>query len=149
MLFMSFVVAVAMSQLRASPRKGSKLLLQWMCGCHCLSKEGLDCNNCIADIMVVLPELYMSSMFESSTCSIDSSWVWTDGCWSRECSNCHVLACCLLKAFQWCSRLPREMCCYDLRLTCWVSLQNSLKNDQFSQILPWWVCGGGELNSVV
>ena len=27
-LFMSFVVAVPMSQLRASPRKGSKLLLQ-------------------------------------------------------------------------------------------------------------------------
>ena len=28
MLFMSFVVAVPVSQLRASPRKGSKLLLQ-------------------------------------------------------------------------------------------------------------------------
>ena len=39
----------------------------------CPSKEGLDCNNFIADIMVVLPELYMSSMFESSTCSIHSS----------------------------------------------------------------------------
>ena len=31
MLCMSFVVAVPVSQLRASPRKGSKLLLQWMC----------------------------------------------------------------------------------------------------------------------
>ena len=73
MLFMSFVVAVAVSQLRASPRKGSKLFLQQMCVCDCPSKEGLDCNNFIADIMVVLPELYMSSMFESPTCSIDSS----------------------------------------------------------------------------
>ena len=73
MLFMSFVVAVPVSHLRASPRKGSKLLLQQMCGSDCLSKEGLDCNNFIADIMIVLPELYMSSMFESSTCSVDSS----------------------------------------------------------------------------
>ena len=30
MLWMSFVVAVPVKQLRASPRKGSKLLLQWM-----------------------------------------------------------------------------------------------------------------------
>ena len=110
MLFMSFVVAVPVSQLRVSPKKGSKLLLQQMCGCDCPSKEGLDCNNFIADIMVVLPELYMSSMFESSTCNVDSSWVWTDGCWSRECSDCHVLASCLLKVFQCHSRLPRETC---------------------------------------
>ena len=73
MPFMSFVVAVPMSQLRASPRKGSKLLLWQMCVCDCPSKEGLDCSNFIADIMVVLPELYMSSMFESSTCSTDIS----------------------------------------------------------------------------
>ena len=59
MLFISFVVVVPVSQLRASPRKGSKLLLQQMCVCG-----WLDCNNFIADIMVVLPELYMSSMFE-------------------------------------------------------------------------------------
>ena len=73
MLFMSFVVAVPVSHLRASPRKGSKLLLWQMCGCDCQSKEGFVCNNFIADIMVVLQELYMSSMFVSSTCSIDSS----------------------------------------------------------------------------
>ena len=72
-LFMSFVVAVPVIQLRTSPRKGSRLLLQQMCVCDYMSKEGLDCNNVIADIMVVLPELYMSSMFESSTCSVDSS----------------------------------------------------------------------------
>ena len=108
MLFMSFVVAVQVHHLRASPRKGSKLLLCLICGCNCPSKEGLVCNNFTADIMVVLQELYMSSMFVSSTCSIDSSWVWADGYWSRECSNCHVLACCLLKAFQWHSRWLRE-----------------------------------------
>ena len=48
MLFVSFVVAVPVSQLRASPRKGSKLLLQPMCVCG-----WLDCNNFIVDIMVV------------------------------------------------------------------------------------------------
>ena len=62
-----------MIQLRASPMKGSKLLLWQMCGCDCPSKEGLVCNGFIADIIVVLPELYMSSMFESSTFNIDSS----------------------------------------------------------------------------
>ena len=67
MLCISFAVAVPVSQLRASPRKGSKLLWQ-MCVCG-----WLDCNNFIADIMVVLLELYISSMFESSTCSADSS----------------------------------------------------------------------------
>ena len=72
-LFISFVVVVPVSQLRASPRKSSKLLLQQMCVCGCPSKKELDCNNFIADIMVVLVELYMSSMFESSTCSVDSS----------------------------------------------------------------------------
>ena len=118
MLFMSFVVAVPVSQLRASPRKGSKLLLQQMCSCDCPSKEGLDWNNFIAEIVVVLPELYMSSMFESSTCSIDSIWVWTDGCWSRECNNCHVLASCLLKAFQWHSRLPRKICAVMIQEWC-------------------------------
>ena len=70
---MSFVVAVPVSQLRASPRKGSKLLLQQMCVHDCLSKERLDCNNFIADTMVVLPELYMSSIVEHSTCRVDSS----------------------------------------------------------------------------
>ena len=76
---MSFVVAVPVGQLRASPRKGSKLLLWQMCVCDCPSKEGLDCNSFIADTIVVLPELYMPSIFESSTCKVDSSWVWTDG----------------------------------------------------------------------
>ena len=73
MLFMSFVVAVPISHLRASPRKGSKLLLWPMCDCDCPSKEGWVCNRSVADIIVVLQELYISSMLVSSTCSIDSS----------------------------------------------------------------------------
>ena len=52
MLWMSFVVAVPVSQLRESPRKGSKLLLQQMCVCG-----WLDYSNFIVDVIVVLPEL--------------------------------------------------------------------------------------------
>ena len=52
MLWMSFVVAVPVSQLRASQRKGSKLLLQQMCVCG-----WLDCSNFMADVIVVSPEL--------------------------------------------------------------------------------------------
>ena len=52
MLQMSLVVAVPVCQLRASPRKSSKLLLQWMCVCG-----WLDCSNFIADAIVVSPEL--------------------------------------------------------------------------------------------
>ena len=62
MLCMSFVVAVPIGQLRASPRKGSKLLLWQMRVCG-----WFDCSSFIADVMVVLPELYMSLMLESST----------------------------------------------------------------------------------
>ena len=72
-MFMSFVVAVPVSHLKASPRKGSKVLLWKMCDCDCPSKEGLACNKLIADIMVVLQELHMSSMLVSSTCSVGSS----------------------------------------------------------------------------
>ena len=46
------MVVVPVSQLRASPRKGSKLLLQQMCVCG-----WLDCSNFMADVMVVSPEL--------------------------------------------------------------------------------------------
>ena len=76
MLFMSFVVAVPVSHLRASARKGSKLLLWWVCVCDCPSKEGLVCNSLAVDIMVVLQELYMSSMFVSSTCSVNMKLSW-------------------------------------------------------------------------
>ena len=72
-LFMSFMVAVPVSHLRASPRKGNKLLLCWVFGCDFPSKEGLVFIKLIADIIVGLQELYMSSMFESSTCNVDIS----------------------------------------------------------------------------
>ena len=62
MLCMSFVVAVPVSQLRASLRKGSRLPLQWMC-----VHGWLDCSSFIADVMVVLPELYMSLMLDNSS----------------------------------------------------------------------------------
>ena len=51
MLWMSFVVAVPVSQLRASQQKGSKHLLQWICVCG-----WLDCSNFMADVIVVSPE---------------------------------------------------------------------------------------------
>ena len=40
-LFMSFVVVVPVSHLRASPRKDSKFLLCLICGCDCSSKRDL------------------------------------------------------------------------------------------------------------
>ena len=52
MLWMSFVVAVPVSQLRASPREGSKLLLQQMCVCG-----WFDCSNFMEDVTVDSPEL--------------------------------------------------------------------------------------------
>ena len=72
---MSFVVAVPVNQRRASLRKGSKLLLQWMCVCG-----WLDCSSFIADVMVVSPELYMFLMLDSSSRSVDSGWFGADGC---------------------------------------------------------------------
>ena len=54
MLCMSFVVAVPVSQLRASPRKDSKLLLQWMRVCG-----WLDYSSFIGDVMVVSPVIYV------------------------------------------------------------------------------------------
>ena len=51
MLWMSFVVAVPVSQLRASPRKGSKLL-------QCIHVCGwFEFSNCMADVIVDSSEL--------------------------------------------------------------------------------------------
>ena len=47
MLWMSFVVAVPVNQLRASPRKGSKLLLLCVHVCG-----WLEFSNCMAEVMV-------------------------------------------------------------------------------------------------
>ena len=62
MLCMSFVVAVPVRQLKASPRKGSRLLLQGM-----YVHGWLDCSSFIVDVMVVSPELYMSLMLDNSS----------------------------------------------------------------------------------
>ena len=78
--------------------------------CDFPSKEGLVFSKLIADIIVALRELYTSSVLESSTCNVDMSWVGANGCWLRNCNSQYVLIKCLLKAFQWCSRCPSEMC---------------------------------------
>ena len=52
MLLMSFVVAVPVSQLRSSLRKGSKLLLHHLCVCG-----WLEFGSCMAEVMVDSPEL--------------------------------------------------------------------------------------------
>ena len=104
------MVAVPVSHLRASPRKGNKLLLWQVFGCDFPSKEGFVFIKLIADIIVGLQELYMSSVFESSTCNLDISWVGADGYWLRNCSSWCVLISCLLKAFQCHSRCPKETC---------------------------------------
>ena len=62
MLCMSFVVADPVSQLSASLRKSSKLLLQQMC-----VHGWLECSSFMAEVMVVSPELYMSLMLDSSS----------------------------------------------------------------------------------
>ena len=61
MLHISLVVAVPVSQLRAVPRKGNKLLLHhvMVCGWFELSKL-------MAEVIVVLLDLYMSCMLDSS-----------------------------------------------------------------------------------
>ena len=110
MLFMSFIVAVPVSHLRASPRNGNKLLLWWVPFCDFPSKEGFVFIRLIVDMIVGLQEFHMSSMLGSSICNVDISWVGADGCWLRNCSRWCVLISCLLKEFQWCSRCPRETC---------------------------------------
>ena len=72
-LFTSLMVAVPLSRLRASPRKGNKLLLWQVVHCNFSLKKELVFIKLIADIMAGLQELYMSSMLESSICNIDIS----------------------------------------------------------------------------
>ena len=80
MLFMSFVVAVPVSHLMASLRTGNKLhFWQGLC-CDFPLKEGFVFFRLIVDMMIGLQGLYMSSMFESSTCNFDISWVSADSC---------------------------------------------------------------------
>ena len=80
MLFMSFVVAVPVSHLRASPRNGNKIHLWQVLCCDFPLKEGFVFIRLIADMMVGLQKLYMSSMFESSTHNVNISWIGVHGC---------------------------------------------------------------------
>ena len=61
MLHISLVVAVPVSQLRAVPRNGNKLLLHCVVGCGWLEFRRL-----MADVIVVSLALYMSCMLDNS-----------------------------------------------------------------------------------
>ena len=75
MLWISLVVAVPVSQLRVSPRKGSRLLLH-----HVLVCSWLDFSRLMAEVIVVLLDLYMSCMLDNSSWSVVSSCVGAGGC---------------------------------------------------------------------
>ena len=105
MLHMSLVVAVPVSQLRAVPRKGNKLLL-----CHVMVCGWLAFSNLIVDVIVVSLDLYMSCMLDNSNWSVVSICVDTEGSCSKDLMNCWVLVSCLLKSFQWCSKFPSDTC---------------------------------------
>ena len=105
MLWISFVVAVPISQLMASPRKGRKLLL------HCaLAYSWLEFSSFMAEVIVVSLDLYMSCMLDNSSWSVVSSCVGADGCWSKDLRNCCILVTCLVKSFQWHSKFPSDTC---------------------------------------
>ena len=90
-----FVVAVPVSHLKASPKKGNMLLLWWELLCMCPSNEGYVMSRLIAEMMEGLQEMYMSLMVSSSTCSGDSKWVGAAGQWLRNCSSwCFYLLVC-------------------------------------------------------
>ena len=73
MLWISFVVAVPVSELKASPRKGSRLLL------HCaLACRWLEFSSFMVKVIVVLLDLYMSCMIDNFSWSVVSSPCW---CW--------------------------------------------------------------------
>ena len=75
MLWISLVVAVPVSQLRAAPRKGSRLLL------HCvLVYSWLEFSRLMAEVIVVSLDLYMSCMLDNSSWSVVSSCAGADGC---------------------------------------------------------------------
>ena len=80
---MSLVVAVPVNQLRAVPRKGSKLLLHLVVVCG-----WFEFSRFMADMMEVLLDLYMSCILDSSNCRVVSSWVGADGCCSKDLRNC-------------------------------------------------------------
>ena len=95
MLWISFVVAVPVGQLRTSPRKGSRLLLH--CAMVC---SWLEFSSWMTEVIVVSLDLYMSCMLHNLSWSVVSSYVCADGCWSKDLRNCCILVSCLVKGFQ-------------------------------------------------
>ena len=81
MLSISLVVAVPVSQLRAVPRKGNKLLLHHVMVCGWLAFSKL-----MADVIVV--SLDLSCMLDNSNWSVVSSCVDAEGCCSKDVRNC-------------------------------------------------------------
>ena len=104
-LHISLVVVVPVSQLRAVPRKGNKLLLHHMPVC-----SWLEFRRFSAEVIVVLLDWYMSCMLDNSNWSVVSSCVGADGCWSNDLRNCCVLVSCPLKSFQCHSKFPSDIC---------------------------------------
>ena len=94
-LHISLVAAVPVSQLRAVPRKGNKLLLN-----HVLVCSWLEFRRFTAEVIVVLLDCYMSCMLDNSNWSVVSSCVGAEGCWSNDLRNHCVLVSCPLKSFQ-------------------------------------------------
>ena len=75
MLWISLVVAVPVSQLRAAPRKGSRLLLH-----HVLVCSWLEFSRLMAEVIVVSLDWYMSCMLDNSSWSVVSCCAGADGC---------------------------------------------------------------------
>ena len=50
----------------------------------------------MAEVIVVLLDLYMSCILDNSSWSVVSSCVGADGCWSKDQRNCCVLISCLI-----------------------------------------------------
>ena len=99
------MVAVPVSQLRASPRKGSRLLL------HCaLVCSWLEFSSLMAEVIVVSLDLYKSCMLDNSSYSVVSNCVGAGGYLSKDLRNCCILVSCLVKSFQWCSKFPSDTC---------------------------------------
>ena len=92
-LCISLVVAVPVSQLRAVPRKGSRLLL-----CHVLVCSWLEFSRSMAEFIDVSLDLNMSCILDNSSWSVVRSCAGADGSWSKDLRNCCVFVSCLLKS---------------------------------------------------
>ena len=92
-LCISLVVAVPVSQLRAVPRKGNRLLLCCVPVC-----SWLEFSRLMAEFIDVSLDLYMSCILNNSSWSVVRSCVGTDGNWSKDLRNCCDFVSCLLKS---------------------------------------------------